>query len=92
MPARSPLDDLVEAMEKASGAKATVSDRGDYIRVSVAVPADPGAYRAVLDVLSGAASWGSSDGTGKLRLWGAVLKRDQSCTRAGGEAANAEEG
>lgn len=78
MPARTPLDALVHALEQTSGAKATVSDRGDHMRASVAAPADRGAFQAVLDVLKSAAAWwGSSDAAGELRLWGAVLKSDE---------------
>jgi hypothetical protein len=74
MPAHTALQALIRDLEQASGSAATVSDRGDYICVSVPAPAGRGAHRAVLDVLSRAAWWGSSDATGKLLLWGAVPK------------------
>jgi type II secretory pathway component GspD/PulD (secretin) len=74
MPARTPLDALVRDLEQASGTKVTISDQDDHVRVSVPAPAERETYRAVLDVLSRAAWWGSTDGTGELRLWGAVRK------------------
>jgi hypothetical protein len=61
-------------MEHASGAKATVSDLGSHVRVSVPAPADRDAYRAVLDVLSSLTLWGGSDATGEVCLWGSVPK------------------
>lgn len=74
MPAHSALQALIHDLEQASGSTATVSDRGDHIRVSVPAPVGRGVHRAVLDVLSRAAWWGSSDATGQLLLWGAVPK------------------
>jgi hypothetical protein len=76
MPARSSLVALVVAMEAASGAVATVSDRGDHVRVSVPAPPDVARSRAVLSVLLKTATWGSSDGSGELRLWAAIPKAE----------------
>ncbi|MGW1595235.1 hypothetical protein [Streptomyces sp. NPDC002343] len=74
--ARLPLDALRSAMEQAAGIAATVSDRGAYIRVSVPVPAGKERFGALLAVLLGAESWGSSDGTGEVLMWAAVRKED----------------
>ncbi|MCX5362866.1 hypothetical protein OG864_29650 [Streptomyces sp. NBC_00124] len=78
MPARLPLDDLRSAMEQASGATATVSDRGPFVRVSVPMPNTPEGYEALLAVVQHAAAWGSTDGTGELRLWASVIRGRQS--------------
>lgn len=74
MPARTPLEALIEDLGRASGAEVTVSDHGDHMRVSVTAPAEAEAYEAVLNILLDAAAWGSSDATGELRLWGSVPK------------------
>jgi hypothetical protein len=55
-----------------------VSNRGTYVRVYVAAPQSPDAFRDVLDVLLTADAWGSSDGTGALRLWAALVTRAES--------------
>ncbi|MFJ3867920.1 hypothetical protein [Streptomyces nigra] len=78
MPTRLPLDALRSAMEQASGATATVSDRGAYVRVSVPMPATADGYEALLAVVTRAAAWGSSDGTGELRLWASVVRGEQA--------------
>ncbi|SED27462.1 hypothetical protein SAMN05216532_4030 [Streptomyces sp. 2231.1] len=74
MPARLPVDALRSAMERAADHAVAISDRGTHIRLSVPVPEDRERFRALLDVLLTADHWGSSDGTGELRMWGAVQK------------------
>lgn len=78
MPARLPLDGLRSAMEQASGASATVSDHGTHVRVSVPMPPDADAYGALLAVVEQAAAWGSSDDTGEVHVWAAVLQDGES--------------
>ncbi|MEU6279517.1 hypothetical protein [Streptomyces sp. NPDC047028] len=72
--ARLPLHALRSAMEQATGAKSTVSDRGTHIRVSVPAPARGEVFQALLEVLRRAEAWGSSDGTGEVRMWASVRK------------------
>ncbi|GAA1008506.1 hypothetical protein ACFQWA_11830 [Streptomyces thermogriseus] len=61
-------------MEQAAGCAATISDRGQYARVSVPAPADDTEFQALLKVLLRADAWGSSDGTGRLVMWASVVK------------------
>lgn len=75
--ARLPLHQLRSAMEQAAGARATISDRGTHIRVSVPVPPSKAAFGALLRVLRQAEAWGSSDGTGEVVMWAAVTKAGQ---------------
>jgi hypothetical protein len=65
-------------MEQATGTTATVSSRGPYVRVSVSAPQDDATFRALLDVLLAADAWGSSDGTGELRVWASVVVGGES--------------
>jgi FlaG/FlaF family flagellin (archaellin) len=78
MPSRLTVDALRHAIEQAAGDVSTVSNRGTYVRVYVAAPQSPDAFRDVLDVLLTADAWGSSDGTGALRLWAALVTRAES--------------
>lgn len=78
MSARPTVDSLRSAIERAACDVSTVSNRGAYVRVYVAAPQSPEAFRALLDVLLTADAWGSSDGTGQLRLWAALVTRGDS--------------
>ncbi|MER5401655.1 hypothetical protein [Streptomyces sp. NPDC002599] len=78
MPARLTVDSLRAAIELAAGDVSTVSNRGAYVRVYVAAPQAPQALRDLLDVLLTADAWGSSDGTGQLRMWAALVVRGES--------------
>ncbi|MEU7340532.1 hypothetical protein [Streptomyces sp. NPDC007074] len=73
MPARLTVESLRSAIEQAAGDVPTVSHRNGYVRIYVAAPAAPDAYRELLDVLLTADAWGSSDGTGQLRMWAALV-------------------
>jgi hypothetical protein len=44
----------------------------------VAAPQSAEAFRELLDVLLTADAWGSSDGTGQLRMWAALVVRSES--------------
>jgi hypothetical protein len=78
MPSRLTVDTLRWAIEQATGDVPTVSNRGAYVRVYVAAPESADAFRALFDVLLAADAWGSSDGTGELRLWAALAMRGES--------------
>jgi hypothetical protein len=78
MPSRLTVDTLRSAIEQATGDVSTVCNRGTYVRVYVAAPQAPDALRDLLDVLLTADAWGSSDGTGELRLWAALVARGES--------------
>jgi FlaG/FlaF family flagellin (archaellin) len=78
MSARPTVDSLRSAIERAACDVSTVSNRGTYVRVYVAAPQSAEAFRELLDVLLTADAWGSSDGTGQLRMWAALVVRSES--------------
>ncbi|MFF8533756.1 hypothetical protein ACF07B_17610 [Streptomyces sp. NPDC015532] len=78
MPSPLTVETLCSAIEQATGDVATVSRRGGYVRVYVAAPQADDALRDLLDVLLTADAWGSSDGTGQLRMWAALVTRGES--------------
>ncbi|MEU9136932.1 hypothetical protein AB0D33_13340 [Streptomyces sp. NPDC048404] len=78
MPSPLTVDALRSAIERATGDVSTVCKRGTYVRVYVAAPQAPDALRDLLDVLLTADAWGSSDGTGQLRMWAALVVRAES--------------
>ncbi|MEW2759011.1 hypothetical protein AB0944_41610 [Streptomyces sp. NPDC048399] len=78
MSARPTVDSLRSAIERAACDVSTVSNRGTYVRVYVAAPRSPEAFRELLDVLLTADAWGSSDGTGTLRMWAALVVRGEA--------------
>lgn len=73
MPSPLTVESLSSAIEQATGAVPTVSNRGQYVRVYVPAPEGEAEFRALLDVLLTADAWGSSDGTGELRMWAALV-------------------
>jgi hypothetical protein len=75
---RLSVDTLRSAIAEATGDVPTVHNRGPYVRIYVAAPQDETTFRELLDVLLTADAWGSSDGTGQLRMWAAVLTGGES--------------
>lgn len=77
MPARLRAAELRTDMERAAGHAAEIREHRDQLRVSVPCPTDEDRWKALLKVVQSADYWGSSDGTGQLRVWAAIKVGDQ---------------
>jgi hypothetical protein len=72
MPARLRAVVLRADMERVTGCAAEIREYPNHLRVSVPAPADQNTMQALLEVVQSADFWGSSDGTGQLRVWAGV--------------------
>lgn len=76
MPARLRAAVLRDDLAVITGEQPTITQHGHSLRVTVAAPdcIDEATWHALLPVLRRADAWGSSDATGSLRVWAAVIE------------------
>lgn len=77
MPARLRAAVLRTDMERVTGCTAEIREYPSRLRVSVPCPTDEKTWKALLAVVQSADYWGSSDGTGELRVWAAIKTEGQ---------------